>query len=528
MDKGKIPYLNTFYQWVGGTYSTESHPRLLPEDKFKRFKQLLQAPIETVELCDTIYTQLSRIFDSEDQVREFYFKDEKAKEDWIGFYDHSFWKTKGFEAMRTAINSVWVADLPEVMDGELPEPYGYLIPIESVKDIENDDDNNCQWVIFCIGDYLLVYDDDSIRKYEYKDRKMGQQVAEFKHELGYCPARQMWTDKLVVSDLVNKKSPVSSVLSWMDYYLFMLVNKKYMELSNSYPITAVYSSDDSSKEDNQSEATKTPDGGNHIGAGTFIQVDPPLPGDTVDMMRHPVQLINPDVATLNYHIEKLNELREMIYRSVVGAGGEPENDQAQNEKQILGSFEDKTTVLMKVKRNFEIIETFAAETLARLRYGDVFESCLINYGTKWYLQSLSALYDDYTKAKDSGANQIILESLNESILNSRFKNDPEGRLRAKIITDLTPYPDKEVDELIELNDKGLVSDRDVIVALNLMNFINRFERENLRLNLFGRKNKYAEQLRSIQEVIYGYADELLIKISKNDNDEGELERQISD
>lgn len=518
MDKGNIPYLNTFYQWVGGTYSTEPHPRLLPPDKFKRFKQLLQTPIETVELCDTIYTQLSRIFDSEDQVREFYFKDDKAKEDWLEFYNPKFWKTNGFEAMRTAINSVWVADLPEEMTGDLPEPYGYLVPIESVKDIENDDDNKCQWVIFCIDDYLLVYDDDSIRKYEYKDRQLGGLVSEFKHELGYCPARQMWTDKLVSNDLLNKKSPVSSVLSWMDYYLFMLVNKKYMELSNSYPITAVYSSDDPSKEDNHPEGTKTPEGGSHIGPGTYIEVDPPLPGDTVDMMQHPVQLINPDVATLEYHVEKLNELREAIYKSVVGAGGEPENDQAQNEKQVMTSFEDKTTVLMKVKANFERIETFAASTLARLRYGDKFKSCLISYGSKFYLQSLSELYEDYTIARDSGANQIILESLNESILNAKFKNDPEGRLRARIITDLTPYPDKNPDELIELSEKGLISDRDVIVALNLMNFINRFERENLRLNLFGRELKYADQLKSIQKAIYGYADELLINIKKDDND----------
>ena len=115
-----------------------------------------------------------------------------------------------------------------------------MVPIESVKDIENDVNNNCLWLIFCIDDYLLVYDDYSIRKYEYKDRKMGVMVAEFVHELGYCPARQMWTDKMVVSDYLNKKSPISSVLSWMDYYLFMLVNKKYMELSNSYPINAVY------------------------------------------------------------------------------------------------------------------------------------------------------------------------------------------------------------------------------------------------------------------------------------------------
>ena len=74
--------------WVGGTEDRESvHSRLLPAAKFKRYKQLLSTPIETVEMSEAMFTKLNRVFFGEDAHREFGFEKEELNEDFLEFYD---------------------------------------------------------------------------------------------------------------------------------------------------------------------------------------------------------------------------------------------------------------------------------------------------------------------------------------------------------------------------------------------------------------------------------------------------------
>jgi mRNA-degrading endonuclease YafQ of YafQ-DinJ toxin-antitoxin module len=122
------PYYREFLRWIG-----EEEPELLAKDKFERFVQLLKAPIQTIELTESIFSQLFKVFFSQDSYFNYRFNDESLEGDWSDFRDDMFWPTVGFQAMQTAIDSVWIAAVPAEQSTEFPEPQNMLIDIENVR-----------------------------------------------------------------------------------------------------------------------------------------------------------------------------------------------------------------------------------------------------------------------------------------------------------------------------------------------------------------------------------------------------------
>ena len=513
---------NDFLAWVGGSVEGGGiHPKLLPKSKFDRFKQLIKTPLDTVEVTEAMYTKLNRVFTAEDSHREYTFSDPGLEDDFKEFYDpEKYLSTKVAEAVKTSINSVWVADLPEIQVSDYPEPYGYLVDISSVVDIENDPENNCQWVIFKVNgdsyvsdsqeysDYLMVYDNESIRKFKCPEGKLGELVAEFSHGLDYTPARQIWTDRLSKDDLINKASPITNELTSLDNWLFMSINKKYMDLGNSYPITAAYQTRGDAPQDDKEDnkGTKQPIGDDIMGPGTLVEVPAPLPGE-VDMMSNPIQIIAPDVKSLEYHSKMLEAKKEEIFTAVVGREDDRTNNQAKNEMQVQSAVESREEVLFKIKRNYEIFERFSTETLARLRYDNRFERYDVDYGTEFFLKSLSDLQEDYREAVESGSDPVILEDMKNKIIAYRYKNNPTGKAKAELITDLTPLRDKSIKDLIDLNSAGLLDRTDLDIRLNLLDYIARFERENAPLAMWGKDLDYKTKLKRIREELESYSKE---------------------
>jgi len=363
-------------------------------------------------------------------------------------------------------------------------------------------------------DYLMVYDDETIRKFYYAEGELGEIVVEFNHGLDYTPARMMWTDKLCKDDNINKASPITNVLTALDNYLFMTTNKKYMDLGSSYPITAAYQttgdapqeSKDIDKQDNKSSSTKQPIGDDIMGPGTLVEVPAPLPGE-VDMMANPIQIIAPDVNSLEYHSKSLELKRSEIFTSVVGKEDDRTNDQAKNEMQVQSAVESREEVLMRYKKNWEAIERFSTETIARLRYDNAFDRYEVDYGSEFFLKSLTNLQDDYKQALDAGSDPVVLEDLKDQIISYKYRNNPTGRARAELITDLTPYRDKSIQNLIDLHNARLINPMALDIRLNLLDYIARFERDNAPLTVWGSELDYKTKLQRIREELESYSRE---------------------
>ena len=506
-----------FRHWI----ANES-PELLPADKSARIMQLIRPPISTIELTESIFSKLRKIFHGQDSFFDYQFSNPDLKSDWSEYRDRDFWPTHGFDAMQSAIDSVWVVDFPDVQSGSRPEPFNRLIDISNVIDIENDGDNNCQYFIYRIGGFLVAYDSVSIRVFEY-DTGVGAMTKEIRHGLGYTPARMFWTEKLDTNNLINKESPITKELSELDWLLFHKSAKRYMDLSNAYPREITYSADDSYQDDDRTEnkdrmpGGKRPIGNKLMGPGTIIEVDPPLDSNEADLMKNPFLLISPDVETLKWHVTEETRLKNDIYRSVVGVDRDIQNDQAMNEKQVDSSFESQLSVLLRVKKNFEIIMEFSDSTNALLRYGNSFKGCTIDLGTGFFLKTVTELHEDYKIAKETG-NEVVLEKITSNIYDAKYREDSASRQRAEIIRDLDPLPEKTVKEAIEIYKNNGIDKINFIIKTNLLTFVRRFERENIPLVQFGENIEYSSKIDTIINRFKEYAREF--------NDEGEQRPEL--
>ena len=527
------PYYNVYLDWI-----SSKQPELLPEDKIERFKQLFTVPVPTVELTESIFSNLSNVFKGQDAFNRYQFKDDKILNDWQVFNNNVFWKTQGFLAMQNAIDNIWIVNLPEVQLSELPQPEDKLIDIKNIIDISVDLKNNCDYLIFQAGDKIYVYDDNKFMRFNYNNKNISLlPELEVNHNLGYCPARMFWSDPLYSGNTINKKAPLTNVLGDLDWLLTCQVFKKYMEIGNSYPITAAYrkqqnflGSNYESDRGRSKEERKT-SGGDLIGPGSFLEVDPPLQGEH-DPMASPVKMISPDVDTLEFHEKSIEQKEQKIFYSVVGIGGEQKNDMAKNEKQVMASFESQTAVLERIAKNFESIQTFAEKTKIALRYGPaVLDDISIDYGSKFFLKTESDLIQQLNDAKDKGSHASVISSIMDETLETKYRNDSSGLMRAKIIQELDPLPDKTQEEAEKILDKKGITLEQYIIKSQLLNFVKRFEREQASLVVFASARNYKDKIDSIYEEFTKYAEEIIGNTKKDitqlSNQNNPLNNEIS-
>ena len=505
------PYHAEYVNWI-----TNNKPPLLPKDKVKRFKQLITIPLPTIELTESIFSNLNSVFKGQDAFLRYDFTDPEKLTDWESFRDAKFWETHGFEAMVNAIDSVWVVNLPELQESEFPEPKDMLINISDIIDISCDQDNECEYVIFKAGDKVFVYDEYKFMRYGYIKGEISKQPEiEIAHGLGYTPARMFWTDRLMRGNNINKKAPLTNVLGDLDWLLTCQTFKKYMEIANSYPILATYSAADDYQDSRQEgdrgtkKEDRDTDGGAFIGPGSIVTSPPPLAGEP-DTMQHPAQYINPDVTTLEFHVGDLTLKRDNIFYSVVGAGGEQTNDAAKNEKQVMASFESRTAILLNIAKNFQLIHTFADKCKIELRYGkNTLKGISIDYGTKFFLKTSADLIEELNTAKENGSHASVIVAIMDEVIESKYRNDTSGLSRAKIIQELDPLPDKTQDESLTIFEKGGITKAQYVIKSQLLNFVNRFEREQASLIEFGSQIDFKLKIQSIYEELEKYAQEVI-------------------
>jgi len=520
------PYLRTFEDWI-----CVEKPELLPADKVARFKQLMTCPLPTVQLTESISLAWSRVFEGQDAFNRYDFNNPNNLADWQEYQDTDFWRVEGFQAMINAIDSVWVVDLPADQKGDKPEPKNMLIDISQVIDLSVKRNGECNYVIFSINEKLFVYDDELIQVYQYKDKIVSSLISEFKHELGYCPARMFWSELLNKKNYINHKSPLTNVLAELDWRLVHSVFKKEMDMGNSYPITISYkfgdNSTDFTREQNKgrTEETQKTLGGALMGPGTFWKVPIPQEGQP-DLMSNPIKLITPDIDTLEFHVKEEERLSDYIFKTAVGVDGEQSNDQAKNEKQVLASFESQSIILQRIATNFEKIQAFADKVLIAIRYDEDLEPS-IDYGSKFFLKTAEDLSIERESLK---GDDIMFDSLSQDIIETRFRNDSGGKLRAKVIGDLDPLPGRTIEETIQIKNAGGIDDKGFMIKVNLMPFVRRFESEQIPLAQFV-QGKYWERIKKIREEFEKYIKESgevePVNINQKQlneyNDPGELE-----
>lgn len=511
---------------------------ILPEDKFTLFKTLFRFPVKTNEITGVCFDKLSRIFDGRNPAFNYQFASKEQSEDWEDYRrarlgEPSVWETRGWEFFKSEINSVLVVDLSREQSGELPEPYFYWLTVDRMITYEADPiTGQMRFIVFRHQDDIVAIDDASYRIWAgaaVSDTQIGDTPSfEAFHDLGYCPARFFWDEALSLDEPDVKASPLSSVLASLDWYEFFAVSKKQLDLYGAYPILSGYepNCDFNTRDGDVCDHGLLKDREGHyrfdasglpvrcpkcgrrrvIGAGSFIEIPVPNENEGQPDLRNPVQMLSVDGSALDYNVRELERLREEIITTVVGQDETVTNRDAYNEQQVQANFESVTTVLNRIKRGFEAAQQWVDETVCRLRYGKTFISARVNLGTQFYLYNADELRGKYQAAKEAGASEAELDALHAQIIETEYRNDPTQLRRMMILSELEPYRHLTRDEVISLNEKGIITDTDLRVKLNFANYIRRFERENINVLQFGSSLDYDKRIGKIAETLRGYAE----------------------
>lgn len=519
------PAFNVYTDWVRS---------LIPKDKYNIFLSLFRFPTPNIELTKKIYRKLERVFDGRNSAVNFQFSDSTLKDDW-NLYRHDvlkepdIWKSKGWATMKTAINSVIVIDMPAEQTTSRPEPYFYFLGIENVIDYSIKGET-LEWIIFKQEDRKIAAFDDTYMRIFALDEKgnVSDMIAETTHGLGFCPARFFWTSAIDEHMPDLKESPLTGLLTDLDWLLFFRISKRHLDLYAPYPIYASYEADC----DFKNNATGEYCSGGYLrnakgeyimlgdgrvqpcpicaqkritGVGSMIGI--PIPKDGQPDLHDPVKIITVDKNSLDYNTAEVERLENEIYTKAVGTGGEVEQKESINEMQVTANFEDKKDVLLDLKVNFENAMRFVDDTICRLRYGDAYLNCNINLGTEFYLYSVSELQTLYAEAKKNGASEARLDMLADQIIATENRNNPIQMQRMFLLKQLEPYRHLTLSELQGLASKNLIDPLLMLVKINFANFVDRFERENINILEFGNAISLGEKIKIIKQKLIEYAEE---------------------
>ena len=519
-----------FLDWV-------SH--LLPKDKFNIFLQLFRFPLATPAVVEDVYRELERVFYSRNASSSYQFTDSELAEDWARYRksklnEPEVWKTIGWKKMQVSPNSILVVDLPQVQASTWPEPYFYWLEIDAVIDYKvlESDKNQFEWLIFKQPENrIAVFDDTSIRVYQLNDKlEIQSLISEAQHNLGYCPARFFWSEQLNEKNKDLKKNPITKELSHLDWYLFFAISKQHLDLYAPYPIYSAYEADCDFE---NNETGDYCDGGflrnakgeykilndgtvercpccsekRIAGPGSFLEIPIPSQTEGIADMRNPIQITTIDRESLDYNVDECERLKDEIVISVVGTGGTVSEKEAINETQVTANFESKTSVLNALKTNFEQAQKFVEDTVCKLRYGNAFISSSINWGTEFYVFTVTELYAKYKQAKDNGASDSELDAIAQQILEVEYRNNPLVLQRMLILKQLEPYPHKTLNEVIQLYDKSLLNVDLVKLKINFTSLIDRFERENINIIEFASNRPMREKIDIITKKLLEYVAE---------------------
>ena len=514
--------------------------QLLPKDKFNIFLHLFKFPLPTPAVGEDVYRELERVFYSRNSSSSYQFTDSELAEDWSQYKKNNLnepevWKTIGWKRMQVSPNSILVVDLPQVQTSLRPEPYFYWLEIDAVIDYQTFrlDENQFEWLIFKQPEHrIAVFDDTSIRVYQLNEKNEIQSlISEAKHDLGYCPARFFWSTQLNEKNKDLKKNPITKELSNLDWYLFFSISKQHLDLYAPYPIYSAYEADCNFE---NNETGDYCDGGflrnakgeykilndgtvekcpccsekRIAGPGSFLEVPIPNQSEGVADMRNPVQITTIDKDSLDYNVNECARLKNEIVISVVGSGGTVSEKEAINETQVTANFESKTSVLNALKTNFELAQKFVEDTVCKLRYGDAFISSSVNWGTEFYVFTVTELYSKYKQAKENGASNSELDAISQQILEVEYRNNPLVLQRMLILKQLEPYPHKTLDEVLKLYEKELLNENLVRLKINFSTLIEKFERENINIIEFASNKPMREKIDIINKKLLEYVTEI--------------------
>lgn len=534
---------NQYHQGQKGILEWIKKEVLSNDESFKSLNGLIIPPFPTNELHESIYSDVSRIFTTPDFYQKLNWSGASSKNDQakqflkqIGCDD--FWEQEAVNAYKVSPESFIVCDKPK-KDSDKKDPYFYILDIEKVKSAcfkKAQGTQTIEWIAFSLRESKIAYFDERHVAVFDESKNTFDDGFPLEHNVGWCPVFPLWQTKINASSEFQKSSRSTKSISELDWLFFYEYAKKWQDLCNPFPIWAMYDhrctyeDKETGSSCDRGYLNYTIEGVVHQkicpscatrfrrGPDRIIKVPAPQSSEDPDLMRsQPVQPITADVANMDYVTKEIERLNNKIYKNCAGMDFDFVKKQAINEDQVHSMYESRKSILLWEKRNFDVVRNNVTKTLLKMKFGESFAGCETDHGECWYLQGEENEIDSYKKAKESHLPLYDLKVRRESMIDSKFRNNPEKVERVRIMAIIEPFPDMNIKEMAELKTAfpGLVSDADFVVKENFSNFIDMFESENGPISSFGKDLKgsvtddgvNSDKIRidKIKSIIYNYA-----------------------
>jgi len=512
----------------------------LSKPKFDKIVNYINFPLPIIDISNSCCNELYKVFDA----RNTYFNEEystaqikSAIDPIIKEMNINEWIIrKGKEVIKNKPNLICVID-----KDELGKPY--LLGVESERlydyELESDDCSELEYIIFIHSVVMngdrketrySVYDDEFYRVYLDNDGEYYLET-EQSHTMGECPARMFLHEKLNSAGDFNRKIPFSNVISKMKEWQNFDTFRNYVDHYAPFPVLEApeekcsvdgceggYIPHEDEYYENEILKTRTIlnkcpscESRDLIGPGTVIRI--PSKQDKDDPSESGVfKMISNDVQSLNYIKEKLADLENHIMFKTVGLNTIIQKE-AINEEQVEGSYDSRQNVLLALKCNFDGLYKWIIESVAKLINPNAEVNVTADFGTEFYLLDEDDLQARFEYAKKIGLPESEIDSIFKQLIDTKYKGNANKINRTMLLKYIDPQPFKTLNEVQSLYEKNLLSNRDLILKVDLINFVDRFEMENGPINEFGITLKPYARIEKIMETFNKYIDERVSKQS---------------
>lgn len=468
-----------FLNWVKMIFRTQN---------FISFFKYLRHPLPSAKLInDEIKPQLKRVYFADDSYFKYNIKgtevktpDELRNEDF---------ENEIFNAILFRHNDIIVHDLEDIN-----APYREILSIKDVVSIDSD----CNRIEKIAYKAEVKIDGIEIEGYLYLDEFAFIfydlnyiERLNIPHDLKRCPATWISNESFSTENSIVRKSILSYVREELEEFVFLKTLLKMTEPNGAIPITVKLKSTTKSIDgqdfkglpgepmsanelgsqkaefgkDNNSNEGSVMQTGTTIEAPVIRKAD--LSIDT-DLIQNFLKQFYIPVESLKYINDRIKEIERSIIANVLG-DYQQNNDAPKNEKQIISSTNNKQDKLRNISMILSTIRNNSDLILLGLKYG--IENVQVNvfYGSDFFLDNESELYDLFKKAP----NQIERRNLLNRIGKTKYRFNPNRAERETLLYSLLPFAsDSDFDKAITQN---LVDEKTKQLQLRFDYWISMFE-----------------------------------------------------
>lgn len=445
---------DVFLNWV---------KQVLKEPNFLSFAKHFRDPNPSSKLINTrVKEPLSRVFFSEDSYF-IYQVNGKSIDHPLELEDD--FEEKLFDAILFNCNDIIVHDLKDTN-----RPYREFVDIKKVESIEVNN-NLIKKIAYkaCVeiqGEkvYGYVYLDDNV--YQFYDKERNLLISE-EHDYRECPATFV-SNQNFDNDPVVKKSVFSYLRAELEEYSFLKTLQRMTDINGAIPITVRVKTKEKtadsldfdardgepmsieqlgSQVSSEARATAGVGGGSVMQAGTEVTVPLVEKADgSIDMefAKNFITFYYTPVEALKYLNDRIKELESSIITCSIGDYDEG-NDVSMTEMQVSKGYVSREDKLRWLSNSLSFSRKLSDKMMLSLKYGRPNVEVDIFYGSDFFMESQSKLYEMFRNSPNSIERKNILIRLSQR----RNIFNKEKSKREVILYKILPYcADKDFETAI--------------------------------------------------------------------------------